>query len=98
MFMENSNLLQLMCTFRLRPKLVVQVVNHAGLTPSDSLKLIVLFLQPTLPVCVYVWEWVGGRPLCLWQGPLKCHCSKSHDTYYSLRVYCRSARMTGLHD
>lgn len=96
MFMENCNLLQLMCTFRLRSKLVVQVVNHAGLTPSDSLKLIVCFCS--LPVCVCVCVGVGGWPLCLWQGPLKCHRSKSHDTYYSLHAYCISARMTGLHD
>lgn len=61
MFMETSNLLQLRCTFRLRPKLVVQVVNHAGLTPSDSLKLIVCFCSLRY-LCVCVCVGVGGWP------------------------------------
>lgn len=69
-----------MCIFRLRPKhlIVAQVVNHTGLTPSDSLKLIVCICS--LPVCVW--------PLCLWQGALKCHCCKrpspSHCMFYEL--------------
>lgn len=65
MFMENSNLLQLMCTFRLRPKLVVQVVNHAGLTPSDSSKLIVCFCSLRyLCVCMCGSGWVAGPCVC----------------------------------
>lgn len=43
---------------------MVQIVNHAGLTPSDALKL---YFKPTF-VGGYVGVWIGGT----------CDCGMDH--------------------